>query len=146
MIILSTKFCQITLRIKRFTHGKKSGSFFLRHGVYSRDSIGTDCNECGDVYTYRSAGSARRWWRRPGSRHTDHTRRTCSARPLAACVQPTAPSCPRPAGPSAPHQHRCYSHCRRTMTFHSCGPTPSAHHSLLHSTAACSDHTHRRSL
>jgi len=31
----STKFCQISLSIKRlFVHKKRSGSFFLRHGVH----------------------------------------------------------------------------------------------------------------
>jgi len=31
----STKFCQITQCIKRFIHKKKSGSFFLPHGVHT---------------------------------------------------------------------------------------------------------------
>ena len=30
----STKFCQITLRIKRFIHKRKVVPFFLPHGVY----------------------------------------------------------------------------------------------------------------
>ena len=30
----TTKFCQITLHIKRFVHKRKGVRFFLPHGVY----------------------------------------------------------------------------------------------------------------
>jgi len=81
----STKFCQITLCIKRFIHKRKVVPFFLPHGVHQSRSrrLRSDLRlkYFGQVWTNVS----RKWWKKPAKVPQPATSTYTIARDSAEC-------------------------------------------------------------